>query len=114
MVPPIDKNNIHWLTGECFRGAQSGESTANNNDLLPQSILRNILSGYSFRSGPYPLSRVNMIGLWPKLFATVAPSSSEMSLIGIFPSLSTIVHHALRPCSAQRWAIRRLSVEPYT
>ena len=120
MVPPIDKNNVHWLTGECFRGAQSGESTADNNDLFPQSVLRNILSRHCFRSGSYPLWRVNTIGLAyagcqhrdfalsvdlcrsvigerrsllsPKLFATDAPSSSEMSPFAIFPSLSKIAY----------------------
>jgi hypothetical protein len=34
MIPAIDQNHVHWLTGECFLGAQSGESTANDNDFF--------------------------------------------------------------------------------
>jgi hypothetical protein len=51
MIPTIDQNHVHWLTGECFRGAQSGESTANDHDLFPQSILQSILSLHSPQLG---------------------------------------------------------------
>jgi len=47
----IDQNHVHWLTGECFRDAQSGKSTANDHDLFPQSMLQSILSWHFPRPG---------------------------------------------------------------
>jgi hypothetical protein len=51
MIPAIDQNHVDWLTGECFRGAQSGESTANDHDLFPQSMLQSILYRHCLRPG---------------------------------------------------------------
>jgi hypothetical protein len=62
MISPIDKDNVYWLTRESFRGAQSSESTANNNHLFSQSILQDILSRHLPGSNSYCLWRAEYDG----------------------------------------------------